>query len=110
MKRELASGEIKWPCCIKACRASLEKQKSITENKSNQKRLNHEVNNRIEDCKLHQKIKLVSKKRKASFDVCERPSKVLNTSLTTTKDTNNIKVSDVNLIKTNTRSSKIHVH
>jgi hypothetical protein len=102
MKRELAADEIKWPCCIKACKTSLEKQKPLTEKKSIQNRLNHEVHNCVVDCKLHQKIKLVRKKRKATVDVCERPSKVLNTSLATTKDSNNIKVSGVKLIKTNT--------
>lgn len=89
MKRELPPGEIKWPCCVKA---SLKKQVLLTENKSNQ---NHEVH---VDCKLHRKIELVSKKRKATFDVCERPSKVLNTSLAETENTNSIKVSGVKKI------------
>lgn len=87
MKRELTAGEMKWPCCLKAYKASLEKQKPSTENKSN---LNHEAH---VDCKLHKKVELATKKRKASYDVCERPSKVLNTSLAAAKDINRIKVS-----------------
>ncbi|KAL4085010.1 hypothetical protein QTP88_027858 [Uroleucon formosanum] len=72
INRLLSSGEVKWRCTVKTCRAFL---KTVGDDRTTEQSLNHNHKS-LSDQNLQKQLVTGIVKRKATEDICTKPSKI----------------------------------